>query len=77
MTQQRHEDAQGGEALLPVDDVHVVAAGVLHEDDRPQEVVPVVRAPRAQQVIDQGFRLLLLPHVGALEVGNLILAVAV
>ena len=77
VTQQRHENAQGGEALLPVDDVHVVAAGVLHQDDRPQEVVPVVRAPRAQQVIDQGFRLLLLPHVGALDVGNLILAVAV
>ena len=77
VTQQRHEDAQGGEALLSVDDVDVVAAGVLHEDDRPQEVVPVVRAPRAKQIIHEGFRLLLLPHVGALEVRNLVLAVAV
>ena len=63
--------------MLPVDDVDVVAAGVLHEDDRPQEIVAVVRAPRAQQIIHEGFRLLLFPHVGALEVGNLVLAVAV
>ena len=61
---------------LPVDDIHVVAAGVLHEHNRTQEVVAVVRAPRAQQVIDQGDRLRFLPHVGALEVWNLVLAVA-
>ena len=76
VTQERQEDAQRRHALLPVDDIHVVAAGVLYEHNRTQEVVAVVRAPRAQQVIDQGDCLRLLPHVGALEVGDLVLPVS-
>lgn len=45
MSQERDEDAQGGEALLSVNDVNVVAAWVIDEDNRSQEVVAVVRAP--------------------------------
>ena len=76
VTQQGQEDAERRHALLAVDNVDVVAAGVTHEHHGAQEVVAVVRAPRAEQVVDQRDRLRLLPHVGALEVWNLVLAVA-
>ena len=74
--QQGQEDAERRHALLAVDNVDVVAAGLTHEYHGAQEVVAVIRAPRAEQVVDQRDRLRLLPHVGALEVGNLVLAVA-
>lgn len=61
---------------MAVDDVNVVAVWALHEHDGPQEVVAVVRAPRVKQIAHQGDRLLFLPHVGALEVGDLVLSIA-
>ncbi len=36
VTQERQEDAQRRHALLPADDIHVVAAGVLYEHNRTQ-----------------------------------------